>query len=289
MSVATRFRDISLNICVSSTLQDAATSGKHVALVSNFVDRYYNRSSYTLAAYEENLPALCDAGVGIAKVALESIDMHAHKAKHPRLGTVDHISCHSMHTSRGDRAPADNAALASSVGRALGSQLKVPVMLYGSVTAIRTGGHETTVSLAELRRSQGYFERVPDRDVDDEWSGLPSKLLRDAGASGRIAFGPQGQIDGRVGVACVGSVPWVTNFNVQLDTDSMDIAKVCQFTRIAAAPLQFFVSCESSSFICPSFLPCMQTLPFFFAVHCKPCEQPGRGPRQCGDDGAAVW
>lgn len=193
--------------------------------MSNFVDTYYNRSSYTLAAYEEHIAPLCDVGAGIAAAALECIDMQAHRAKHPRLGTVDHISCHSMHTSRGDRAAADNAALARSVGRALGERLEVPVMLYGSATGA-VDGRETAVSLAELRRSLGYFARNPRRDVDDEWAGLPPGLLGGAGAAARPAFGPAGRIDGRVGVACVGSVPWVTNFNVQLDTDRMDIAKV---------------------------------------------------------------
>ena len=56
-----------------------------------------------------HLLQLADAAVSLAREALELLDLREQVASHPRLGTVDHISCHPF----GDGTPlaeADQAA-----------------------------------------------------------------------------------------------------------------------------------------------------------------------------------
>ena len=42
------------------------------------------------------LPQLADAAVTLARHVLAALDFQQHAASHPRLGTVDHISCHPL-------------------------------------------------------------------------------------------------------------------------------------------------------------------------------------------------
>ena len=200
--------------------KEVAMSVSRVALVSSFVDVYYNRSSYTLAAFAQDVEELKEAAVKLAAAALERVDMRVHSAKHPRLGAVDHVSCHGLRG--GSDTDAAAAGLAVSVGDALESRLQIPVRLYGSASGTSRGGSSSNssmateeVSLADVRRSLGYFDRAPSGDSsgDDEWIGLPPKVMALPG------------VDRKVGIACVGSVPWVTNFNVQLRTTDIKRAK----------------------------------------------------------------
>ena len=271
--------------------------GRRVTLVSHFVDTYYNRSSFTLAACmnQQGIDALVEMAVRLAKQAIEEIDMEEHCARHPRLGVVDHISCHELRRRtittaaetaekaetilrRGRCSESDgsyddddygvsSATLANAVGRALGEQLNIPVMMYGSATNKNINGSDKSVSLAEIRRSVGYFSRKQKpyngnnsgssnsetRQVmdDDEWTGLPTQLLQlqpshSSSPSSQntlnntkvihnqstspieyIKYGPRtGFVDSSIGISCIGSVPWVTNFNVQLYTGDMILAKV---------------------------------------------------------------
>ena len=99
--------------------QDVAGSCKGSALLQTFTDGPYNRTSYTLAARTPLLvcclgqqqlwqavaglctrcrqPAqLAGAVAALARHALAVLDFRQHTASHPRLGTVDHISCHPL-------------------------------------------------------------------------------------------------------------------------------------------------------------------------------------------------
>lgn len=58
----------------------------------------------TLEDAERALPPLAQlvsAAVTVAEAALGAIDLRAHDATHPRLGAVDHISCHPVPASLG--------------------------------------------------------------------------------------------------------------------------------------------------------------------------------------------
>eukprot|EP00877_Chromochloris_zofingiensis_P000750 jgi/Chrzof1/10676/Cz05g08080.t1 len=89
---------------------------------------------------------LCAAAVHVAEQALPAIDLTTHAATHPRLGAVDHISCHPV----GADANLEHAAqLALDIGRRLSQPpSSLPVYLYGAASS-------TNQRLADIRRRLG--------------------------------------------------------------------------------------------------------------------------------------
>lgn len=56
---------------------------------------------------------LASAAVKLSKAALMALDLRGHRATHPRLGVVDHISCHPVGASA---HLSDAAELATELG-----------------------------------------------------------------------------------------------------------------------------------------------------------------------------
>ncbi|KAL4443039.1 hypothetical protein ABPG77_008530 [Micractinium sp. CCAP 211/92] len=174
------------NAALLSKLEAAATNTPGTALANLFADAPYNRTAFTLVGAE--VPALASAAVGLARAALETVDMRSHAASHPRLGVVDHISCHPLPTTcqqqdgeteasaqpaahqqastRSGAAEAQVAAVqqqqqqqqeaAVALARTIALQLgagphAVPVYTYAWV-------HPRGQPLAQLRRELGYFK-----------------------------------------------------------------------------------------------------------------------------------
>lgn len=153
--------------------------------------------------------------------ALSQLDLRRHEATHPRLGVVDHISVHPL--PAGGVAPEAMhldaaAALAHMVGSSLGSHpLWIPVYMYGHASATRD------VPLDSIRRRLGYFARSgggEGHQISPAYGGSShSSAAATASASVDESMLPTyGPPVGHVtaGVACVGALPWVINFNVVL-------------------------------------------------------------------------
>lgn len=172
----------------------AASSTNRVALVNVFRDEDYNRTGFTLAG--DRVDAVSRVALAVAARSLELIDFTAHDATHPRLGVVDHVSCHELAGAR-----EAGAALARSIGRGLGEDLGVPVKLYGDAASDNVG-------LDEIRRRSGYFTGAK----EGRWTG---ELTPGDARGFAFDFGPS-EIPARVGFGCVGAVPWVCNYNVPL-------------------------------------------------------------------------
>lgn len=141
--------------------QGIASGDSGTALVHTFIDKPYNRTGFTLASpvpqqvlgpplacltdvldiadiaettYSQQdivtglmgafLAQLARTAVQLARAALAAIDLRLHSASHPRLGVVDHISCHPLAT---------DAALSSAteVARLIGTTTAIPGH-YGS-------------------------------------------------------------------------------------------------------------------------------------------------------------
>jgi hypothetical protein len=149
--------------------------------------------------------------------------LRAHTASHPRLGVVDHVSVHALPrfdddaTSSADvdahenddvvseDADADAHAAAAALARRVGASLAalpLPVYFYAAAHAARA-------PLADVRRRLGYFGSggaagVPSSSASASASAPPPP---DAGPRAAAAAS---------GVACVGALPWVVNFNLLL-------------------------------------------------------------------------
>ena len=213
------------------------------------MDAPYNRTNFTLLG--RSVPQLAAAAVALARAAVAALDLRAHAATHPRLGTVDHISCHPLPPPGGADGGATQqwqaeqqrqaeqqqqqqaeqaglaageaaaAALALTIAQQLGSGgPALPVYLYG-------WAHPQRRPLDALRRELGYFRGA----TTGTWQGS-LQLDPSAGAQpGEAQALPRAPCFGsaaapvRSGVCCVGAAPWIVNYNVLLHTDDMAAAR----------------------------------------------------------------
>jgi glutamate formiminotransferase len=164
-------------------------------LLDSHTDAVHNRSVFTLAGEPGSLArALLDG----AAAAVREIDMGRHKGAHPCIGALD--VCPVVWVTERDRDAA--AQEARDVARRLGTELAVPVFLYGELASsprrrersfFREGG------LVELRSRMGTGELRPD-------------------------FGPA-EPHPSAGATLVTARPPLAAFNVELDTGDMDVAR----------------------------------------------------------------
>jgi glutamate formiminotransferase len=156
---------------------------RHADLVDLHIDSDHNRSVYTLFGDESEL---IEALVAAVKVAREHIDLSAHEGVHPRVGAADVVPIVYL---RPDDAGRARAAALELAGR-IGSELELPVFLYGELAGGRT--------LAELREGGA--------------SGLERRI-----AAGELEpdFGPA-RLDPRAGAVLVAAREPIVAFNVNL-------------------------------------------------------------------------
>jgi glutamate formiminotransferase len=187
----------------------ASTAIPTTSLANLFIDRPYNRSNFTLISRQPD--ALSEAVVSLSLAALLEIDLQKHSATHPRLGVVDHISCHPL--SHGDDPrDIDAAALtARTIAQHLGETHGLPSYLYGNA-------HPNKMRLADVRRQLGYFSAS--KQQGQIWAGALDSSSSNNNLPVAPDFGPV-LADPRAGVACIGAVPWIINLNVLLESNDM--------------------------------------------------------------------
>jgi glutamate formiminotransferase/glutamate formiminotransferase/formiminotetrahydrofolate cyclodeaminase len=144
----------------------AADSGARVLDVHS--DSDHNRSVYTLVGSQEQLvQALVDG----AAAAEGLIDLATHRGRHPRVGALDIAPMVYMEPE--GRGPACAAAL--TLADRIGSELSLPVFLYGELTEFRvTRAQLRHGGPAELRR------RIEARELRPDFG--PAKLPLGSGA-----------------------------------------------------------------------------------------------------------
>jgi glutamate formiminotransferase/glutamate formiminotransferase/formiminotetrahydrofolate cyclodeaminase len=135
-----------------------AFQAKGVTLLDVHSDPDHNRSVYTLAGAPRNLTGALISG---AREAIETVDLSRHQGAHPRVGALDVAPI--VHLTPDDRGAACAAAL--TLADRLGNELRVPVFLYGALTAnartradIRRGGYEALslrIQMGEARPDFG--------------------------------------------------------------------------------------------------------------------------------------
>ena len=194
------------NASVISRLADAVKPfAPGVRLGHVFVDDAYNRTGFTLVS--SSVDGLVKGTMAVSTLAFEMVDLRRHDAMHPRLGVVDHVSCHPL--VRDDATMGAAQAARDAIGKALG--VWVPTYLYGV-------GRD--VDLASIRRRFGYFRA---NNSGEQWRGS-DEVWREALRETPPEFGMTVLRD-EWGVACVGCVPFVVNHNVVLDTADVALAK----------------------------------------------------------------
>lgn len=180
---------------VIDALAQVAQSIPGCTLMDVQSDPTHNRSVFTLVGSPEGME---DAAVALAKKAAETIDMTRHQGAHPRMGAVDVIPF----VPTMDMSMEECVELSRRVARRVWEEVGIPSFLYeDSATS------PDRVNLASIRK--GQFEGMPEKLLLPEWA--PD-------------FGER-RIHPTAGVTAIGARMPLVAFNVNLDTDNVDIAK----------------------------------------------------------------
>jgi glutamate formiminotransferase len=175
--------------------------GRGISLLDRHSDGDHDRTVFTLAGPPARLTEALVAG---AEEALETVDMGAYRGAHPAIGALD--VCPLVWLDRDDRDAARTEAVA--VAGQIGG-LGLPVFLYG-----------------ELAHDPGRAERAYFRN-----GGLAELWLRMESGELSPDFGPA-LPHRRAGATLVTARPPLAAFNVELDSDDIEL------TRAVAAGLR---------------------------------------------------
>jgi glutamate formiminotransferase len=155
-------------------------------------DPDHNRSVFTLVGDDTSLVEALLAGVACAR---ERIDLRNHEGAHPRIGAADVVPIVALDPE--DRERARDCAL--RLADRIGSELGLPVFLYGDSAPERSPAFYRRGGPAELQRRVDSGEIRPD-------------------------YGP-GRLDERAGGVIVGARRPLIAFNVNLATDDVEVAR----------------------------------------------------------------
>jgi glutamate formiminotransferase / 5-formyltetrahydrofolate cyclo-ligase len=182
-------------IDVVDRLAEAITSVPEVALLDRTSDASHNRSVFTMAGEDD---AVAEALERLLAGAIHEIDMDAHEGEHPRIGSVDVIPFIPLGSSTMD----DVVDLARDFGERVATRFDLPVYLYA-----RAARRPDRERLADVRRGQyeGLKEEIGQRGREPDFG--PARLHPSAGA------------------VAVGARPFLIAYNINLDSDDVDLAK----------------------------------------------------------------
>ncbi len=180
---------------VVERLANALTSVPGVFLLDRTSDPSHNRSVFTVAGEHDAVSAGLER---LVEQAVVDIDMEQHTGEHPRIGAVDVIPFVPLADTTMDAC----VDLARTFAARIAGGQQIPVYLYAKA-AIRAD----RVKLADVRRGQ--------------YEGLRTEIAQ----HGREPdFGPS-LTHPRFGALAVGARPFLIAWNINLDSDDVELAK----------------------------------------------------------------
>ncbi|WP_105125363.1 glutamate formimidoyltransferase [Streptococcus suis] len=179
-----------------------AKSVPGVTLLDYSSDQSHNRSVFTLVGDEESIQ---EGAFQLVKYASEKIDMTKHTGEHPRMGATDVLPFVPVK----DISMEECVQLAKKVAERINKELTIPVFLYEEAAS-----RPERQNLAKVRK--GQFEGMPEKLLEEDWA--PD-------------FGER-KIHPTAGVTAVGARMPLVAYNVNLDTDNLEIAnKIAKIIR----------------------------------------------------------
>ncbi len=166
-----------------------------VRVLDHSSDASHNRSVLTFAG---DGPSLKAGVLALFAVAVEVIDLRTHEGEHPRVGAVDVVPFIPIDGV----TMADCVALAKDVARAVAERFNVPVFLYEEAS-----DNPARKNLEDIRR--GQFEALAGKMAQPGWA--PD-------------FGPATPHPS-AGASVIGARMPLIAYNINLDTDRLDVAK----------------------------------------------------------------
>ena len=178
-----------------NALVEAANSVPGCTLFDAQTDGNHNRCVFTLIG---DINAIEEVAFQLTKVATERIDMTRHKGEHKRMGATDVIPF----VPTMGMTVQECVELSKQVAGRIWDELRIPSFLYeDSATS------PDRVNLAKIRK--GQFEGMPEKLQQPEWA--PD-------------FGER-KVHPTAGIIAIGARMPLVAFNVNLDTDNVEIAK----------------------------------------------------------------
>lgn len=167
---------------------------ENVKLLNYEADKDYNRVVVTVMGEPQ---AVKEAVLEAIGVATELIDLGVHEGQHSRMGATDvvpFIPIKNMTTE-------ECVDLAKEMGQAIYDRYGIPVFLYEQAAAT-----PARKNLAKIRK--GQFEGMKEKIKEDQW---------------KPDFG-EAKIHETAGVTAVGARMPLVAYNIDLDTENVDIA-----------------------------------------------------------------
>ena len=191
-------------------MAESVRSAPDVRLLDHSSDAAHNRSVFTFVGSPAGVQ---QAVLSIFQHAVAGIDLRRHSGVHPRLGAVDVVPFVPLQGATMDQC----VEIAKTTGAAVADRFGVPIYLYeeASTSPIRT-------RLEDIRR--GAFEGLRDKMSLPEWT--PD-------------FGPR-HPHPSAGASVVGARHILIAYNVNLDSDRLDVAKaIAKTIRQSSGGLPF--------------------------------------------------
>jgi glutamate formiminotransferase len=178
---------------VVDRMADAISSVPGVSLLDRTSDPSHNRSVFTMAGEHGPVTTALEK---LIETAVHDIDMDIHEGEHPRIGAVDVIPFIPL----GDTTIDACVDLARAFGKRIAARFEIPVYLYAKAAT-------RPEQLADVRRGQ--------------YEGLRTEIAH----RGREPdFGPT-RLHPSAGAVAVGARPFLIAYNINLDSDDVELAK----------------------------------------------------------------
>ncbi len=183
---------------------------KKVKLLDYSADKDHNRLVVTLLGGEKDLKSTV---LKAMEVAIDVIDMNEHKGEHPRMGAVDVVPFTPVKNVEME----DAVKLANEVAIKAAEMFNLPVYLYEEAAK-----EDKRKNLAVIRK--GEYEGFKEKIKQDEW---------------KPDYGPQ-KLHPTAGATVIGARMPLVAFNINLDTDNIEIAnKIARKVRHSGGGLRF--------------------------------------------------
>lgn len=194
---------------IEAIVQAIAEGGK-VWILDVESDEDHNRSVVTFVGEPEAVEEAAFRGI---KKAAELIDMDQHRGQHPRIGATDVVPFVPLKGVTMEEC----VAMARRLGERVGSELGIPVYLYGEAAT------------RPERQDLSYIRR-------GEYEGLKEAIATDPDRA--PDFGPKAL--GKAGATVIGARPPLIAFNVYLGTDDVRIAReIAKAVRHSSGGLRY--------------------------------------------------
>jgi len=183
---------------------------ERVKLLDYQRDEDHNRLVVTAVGEPDALKPILIEAIG---AAIDVIDMRKHEGQHPRMGAVDVVPFIPVRDTTMEEA----VEISKAVAEAASEKYKLPIFLYEGSASL-----PERKNLSNIRK--GQFEGMAEKLKQSEW---------------KPDYGPT-EIHPSAGVTAVGARMPLVAYNVNLDTDNIDIANdIARKVRHISGGLRF--------------------------------------------------